>query len=583
MDFSADRATVNPDRRAVLLSGNVRITCGRYRLNADRLRIDSVDGAIDVTGPAVVTLCPCPVAPISVAFDRARIEPPSDIILRAPKLRIGETTVFALPSAWLRGPDQVGLLVPRLAWRGADGLLVGPGVHLPLGASTRGPSSLQIYVSGYAKGGAEIDTKLTTPTSRTKLRFDHLHGDLVELGSRGFIDPEPGRTTVSWTGDLARGDRSPRAIIDLDSAVRRYDDLRAQVALRPLRPVLVATGIEGYGLRGLSGSLAIGPVAAATWGHSIGEFGVGDASLSTRFLSTPDAETAQVSRATSGVELHAPLGPTITTWRSRASAVALLAGARDASDLVGSSTLRQSLPLARRFDRTDGFALTHVIEPFAEATILTARTTADPSQQVNRPMGLANGARWIGVSGARTSLVGAGVTAEAEIALGAFGGFDEIKPEPAATATVSVMSDLVGLSVLEASVLDRERSAAMLSGRARLGRVRSAEVTGRVSYRTAFDPVAARALALGSNEAVGVGWLDREGTSVGLDGAVGVGRGYRTFAGADADVGRGNLVGGRGGVLYEHPCGCVTVSSWIGKRLGRDGVDAWLALNLAPQ
>ena len=49
-------------------------------------------------------------------------------------------------------------LPPRLAWRGADGLLAGPGVHLPWVESGGRLAALDIYVSGYSSGGAELAT-----------------------------------------------------------------------------------------------------------------------------------------------------------------------------------------------------------------------------------------------------------------------------------------------------------------------------------------------------------------------------------------------------------------------------------------
>jgi hypothetical protein len=44
--------------------------------------------------------------------------------------------LLVLPWFWLRAPSRPGLLPPTVAWRGADGLLLGGGVHLPW----RGPS-----------------------------------------------------------------------------------------------------------------------------------------------------------------------------------------------------------------------------------------------------------------------------------------------------------------------------------------------------------------------------------------------------------------------------------------------------------
>lgn len=163
VDFRSDHAVLEPS--SIELRGHVHATCGRYDLNAERLRIVSTPGEIDVTGPATVTLCPCPVAPVSIRFDRATIRPPSDLVLRKPALRIGGTTVLSLPAAWLRTPDQPGLLAPRIAWRGPDGLLIGPGFHLPWVQSDGSSAWLDSYVSGYTSRGLEVDTTLHSSSS----------------------------------------------------------------------------------------------------------------------------------------------------------------------------------------------------------------------------------------------------------------------------------------------------------------------------------------------------------------------------------------------------------------------------------
>ncbi len=100
--------------------------------------------------------------------------PPSILLVRGASLRLGSVTVVELPVAWLRAPDRkVGLLAPKLAWRAEDGLLVGPGFHFPWRDSLGRLSALDLYVSGYAKGGAELDARLSAPGSNTQLRLNH--------------------------------------------------------------------------------------------------------------------------------------------------------------------------------------------------------------------------------------------------------------------------------------------------------------------------------------------------------------------------------------------------------------------------
>lgn len=69
----------------------------------------------------------------------------------------------------------------------------------------------------------------------------------------------------------------------------------------------------------------------------------------------------------------------------------------------------------------------------------------------------------------------------------------------------------------------------------------------------------------------------------GLDAVVPLIAGYRAQAGADADAGAGRILAWRAGLLYAHPCECLAATAWVSQRVGRDGVDAWLALDLVPR
>jgi lipopolysaccharide assembly outer membrane protein LptD (OstA) len=156
LDFRAEQMTLDPKDESIELVGDVDVWCGPYQLRSDSLRVLSRSGQVHVEGPASLTLCPCDRAPISMGFRQADIRPSGDVTLDEPSLVLGNTRVFWLPWMWLRAPNRFGLLVPRLAWRGDGGLLAGPGVRIPWQESDGSKAWMDLYVSGYARGGFEL-------------------------------------------------------------------------------------------------------------------------------------------------------------------------------------------------------------------------------------------------------------------------------------------------------------------------------------------------------------------------------------------------------------------------------------------
>jgi hypothetical protein len=51
--------------------------------------------------------------------------------------------------------------------------------------------------------------------------------------------------------------------------------------------------------------------------------------------------------------------------------------------------------------------------------------------------------------------------------------------------------------------------------------------------------------------------------------------------GADVDATHRELVGARGGIALRDRCGCVTLRVNGSHRIGRPGVDVWVALDFA--
>jgi hypothetical protein len=581
IDFRADRAQADLSTGTVELQGDVRARCGRYQMHADRLLIETFPGRVDVTGPATVTLCPCADSPVSFSFEHASVRPPSDLWLTSPRLKVAGATVFWLPAAWLRTPDEPGFLPPRLAWRGSDGLLAGAGAHLPWSGQDARTSALDVYVSGYAKGGLEVDSRLQTAQSSTRLRFDHLRSDLVQLESRGAAGQ--GSATLSWAADLARGARAPRGLIELEPAARRWDQARAQVAVLPIGSVRLATGLEVWGDRSLQRPMSFGPAAHASGGGAIASIGSWDASASSQLLSEPDAGAAQLSRAVAGGELDGRLGPLSAAWLARSSAASVAIDRDRASDLAVGTVLRVSMPLGRAFG-DERHPLLHVLEPFLQGAAIASRTSSIAWLASDRPEALSSGQHWIGSAGLRTAVGRAGAPwgAELKASAGPFGPFDNVTPSPAAVGELSAHAPWASLQAQGAGVHYDVSTRGVLIARARIGPATTAHARLRLAYRSDLEASAARALTWGDPYGAGTGWLDRKGTSAGLDAVVPVGAGYKLFASGDTDPSQRELIAARGGVLYAHRCGCLAASAWAGHRLGREGIDAWLALDLAP-
>src|SRR6185312_16258407 len=97
--------------------------------------------------------------------------------------------------------------------------------------------------------------------------------------------------------------------------------------------------------------------------------------------------------------------------------------------------------------------------------------------------------------------------------------------------------------------------------------------------RVGVDPVAARALTDAPLEPSG-GFLASEGWTGGAGARVPWTAWLASTAGADADLTAKLLVAARAGLELRDRCGCLRVRLDGAHRIGRDGVDVWLALEI---
>ena len=564
---------IDPDEKALELDGDVQARCGAYELHAEALKVRAHRGDVDVQGPAWLSLCPCDRAPISVGFERATLCPSGDVRLTDPTLRVGETSVLWLPWVWLRAPDQTGLLPPRIAWRGDGGLLLGPGVHLPWRESDGSLAWMDLYVSGYTRGGFELEPSLVTASSRTTVRFDRMDGDLVRVASEGVTrGSRPGG--VAWRVDAVGGSRGTTGLVDLREAARPFDDAAAFLEVRPWSSAFVHAGVVAIGPRGHD-RMRWGPSLLAEAGGALGAGVSWQASGALRAIEDDGPGAAQVT--TTGARLLGGgwWGPVRLSVDGQGVLHATTAGGTDAKDAVAWSTSEAALPLNRHYAST-----THLIEPFVRTHALGA-ARSDDGPVAFRPPAVEHGARWLVAAGARTALgpPGGDRGVRWELSGGRLGSFDG---NPLRSALLSRLGIHVGLLDLQgegAAVAHERDRGAVATARASVGTARTVAARVEVASRTRVDPVDARAFSP-SALVWTPGDLSREGTSLSLGGHLPFGAGLRAEVASDWDAGQQKWLATGAGLVLDHPCKCLQGRAWVTRRVGREGTDGWLALEL---
>lgn len=554
------------------------MTLDHFRLSADELVLRELSDGVAIDGPAKVSFCDCLRAPLAIGFEGAVLEGPGDLKLRKPRLEIGGTTVFALPWFWLRAPSQPGLLPPKIAWRGEDGLLLGGGVHLPW---NQGESALGLGLAGYVRGGFEATAALRTPSSSARLRWDRIRGDLVALDAVGSTRLAEG-SRLSWDIDAIRGPRARSGTIELEAAARPYDRAGIESATR-LGPLVVATGMRGLAARGRGGPFeghVLGPHLSVLSGGALFSQGDWDALASAEVLAAPRA--LHLLRAESGMALSAQPGALATRLSLRESLMLASSEGEMGLDAMLLARAEAGLPLVRDFGAGDA-PLVHLVEPRAELTGLLSHVSGTGfDERPWLPITPRQGGAALASAGFRTALgprFGAwGGSMDA--ALGALASQEVDRPEPLAHLRASWGSRHLGFSGEGAWRLSPSERGRVLVGRARVGALEEKYLVLEVAGREGIEPLGARLLASPSLRTPSGGWLAFPGWSSSLDAGTRLLRVVQLEAGADADLTARELLGIRGSAGYEHPCGCLAANLSGQSRLGREGVDVWASLRL---
>lgn len=577
VEFEAGQVTLDSEHQRMQLEEDVVVTVDRYRLTSDKVALSLGPRGVEVQGAGRVAFCPCEHPPVAVGFRSATVAPPTDLLLEHPTLRVGSVPVFWLPYLWLRSPERPGLLPPRAAWRARDGLLLGSGVHLPLGPRRPGKvrPKLDLLGAGYVKGGAQVEGRLTSERTTTRVLWDYRRQGFLDLLALGAATRRDQRATLAWSADAIRGPRGRSGTLDLEAASRRYD--RALVSLSHIRGPWEVGGGARLDVPRASSFTEVGSAGPNLFlgaGSGLGRAGTVSWAAGGQTSQAEGGPLTQLEEHGS-MEIAARPGPFTATLAVHQAGSVTLTDRHQGASLGAEADLGFSLPVAREFGR-GGDPVRHLIEPFAAARARKGRSSSRLLETWEP-----NGRELVAVvGGGRTSLghrLRRGAAA-LEVAGGSIG-----PPEgliPAAVARVLVDTRYLAIGS-EGYVTASNPTGLYTLLRTRVGREDQVHGGFYAEGRELAQPALARWIR-SEGERLSGGWLDLPGWTIGSRVTLPWTRWLASTAAADYDAAGGDLLGVRGSTAYRHPCGCLAILGWVGRRIGRPGTDAWVTVDLAP-
>jgi len=578
--FGADEVRFDARAQALEIAGHVRVDEPPFHLTSEALRLRRVPIGAELEGSGALAFCPCLGTPLAVRFTGATVAPPHDLILRNPVLEVFGVPVAWAPVLWLRDTGRFGVLPPDVEWRGGDGLFVGEGVHVPWrnGDTVRG---LDLRAGAYLDGGVATEVTMRTATTETRFRWDELRGDGgVGLGATGATHD------VAWSLDALRGERAVRATTDVDGAARPFDRAEAQASWRA-EGWTFASGVRDAALRG--GALldlgAGGPIVAMRRADGLGEAGAYDVTLEGGAVRTTAMGTTTFARAEGGGLLATRAGPVGATLALRGLGDVADDGSTSGLDGAAQARATVALPLVRGFAPGDGAEepWVHRTEPRVEAAALATHANDVLVVPAGRGMTGPTGGAWLAAAGWENAVGrwGSHDSAEVDASVGAVG--DDGGALGALRARASAAGVWVALRAEVARVFagSAGEGGAFLA-RARVGPASGLNLSAHVAERDGVDPVIARTLVDAPLEPSS-GFLALPGWTGGARLAVPVGSRITTRGGVDVDLDTTNavrLVAAVGALELHDPCNCVVVRATAAHRIGRDGIDVWLTVDL---
>lgn len=568
VEFEAERVQVEGDLGSLELDGNVRVQAQRYRLMSQHLQLRRGPRGVEAEGTSDVAFCTCDAPPIRLRVSHATLAPPTDALFMNPRLEVGGVPVLWLPAIWLRAPTRMGLTLPRLSYRGDDGVFVGGGAYLPLkveeGRVIRG---LTLGAGAYLLKGARLEAQLDTEASTSRVAWDHVQHTALELDAHGSAALSD--ATFAYRLDALRGARAPHVSSSLEVSARRMD--RARFSVSRVDQLALGFGVRADAPRGgsLSDLGALGPELYLGAARGLGDSVSYDvfALSRTTAVSGSHSQTELFQRGTLSTKLRpGPLGIDLTAAEAGELQVAEY---RTEGRLRGGWQARVGLPLSRRFG-----AATHFMEPLLVARGLLSASPRGSQLNDDRSFLAAGG--FDTSLGERSSRQALGLTLRA----GALSHASET--QAVGLARVSADARYLGIAQSFAALGPSAAPAMVSLSRARLGRADGLHLLARADGASNGSPARARVLFDESWFDPARPFLDRDGWSAGSELSVPWTRAFSTTASVDYDLTSRELLATWGGFGYRHPCGCLAVASFVGHRVGRGGFDAWLGFDLAP-
>jgi hypothetical protein len=583
--FGADQLRFDPRPQTLDASGHVHVDERPFYLTSNELKLRRAGIGVEVEGTGRAAFCPCADPPIAVRFRGATVAPPHDLVLHDPVLEVFGVPLAWAPVAWLRSPARAGLLPPEVAWRGGDGLFVGSGVHVPwrAGDVARG---IDLRAGWYVDGGARVGIDMRSAISETQITWDRWRGDdgvaLALMGSTAITDGTRSDSTA-WEVDALRGARAVIATTELDAAARPFDRAQAETTI-VAGGWTFASGVRTVALRGgdLLDAGVGGPLVTARRGEAIGRAGAYDATIEGGALSGGGLERTSFARGEAGAALATRLGPLGATLNTRLAGDVADDGARAGADGAAQARAKVALPFSRAFSSSDEEdPWIHRAEPYVQSGAIAARSSGPLPAAAGRGTVAPEGGTWVAALGFYNAFGrwGSRASSELDVAGGAFGG---ARPKPVLRARAVLGAGWLGLRGELARVVAQsvhDASGGALLAEARLGEEARLHANFHVTDRDGVDPLAARALVEAPLEPA-TGFLAATGWAGGGRISIPIGSRVTTRGGAEFDLTARYLVAALGALELHDPCRCVIVRATAAHRVGRDGVDVWLSVEL---
>jgi len=543
------------------------------------------DGSGRVDGGGDVAPCACASPPVRFAFTSASWDSEGEVQMHAPRVELFGVPVAWLPWLWLRPAHRVGLLMPEIALRGNDGLLIGSGVHVPLAPGL----STDVRGAAYVEGGAELSAHVEAPTSTTHLVWDHRRSTRAVVISTGHMDGAAGRGppvgladgTLAWSADAVRGERARSGTIDLFEATLPHDHARVEAAgASDELGVTAGASLRGRAERGI-GTLWLGPRADVGVGGALGGHTAWASSSHSGVLFSEDGSHVPYALGRLEAETSVEVGPIAVRLNSHQRLrAARSTSQQSSSDAAASTGITTSLPIVRPFGRRS----VHWIVP--ELVARGALTAADDASGGNGLPGanrIEPGPSWLAGGGA-SSFVGAYGLESLRISArgGALG--TRSGAEPAGYAEAALETGWFGLdwtgaaerlhggewgaaTWIRSRIGDRDGIALRGDTAGRVGRnARGARWFSDLSALPGEELTAIRSSCWTGGAQLDVPWTASLTTATRID----------------ARLDQPKLLGLGTALAYRHPCQCIRLGGSVAHRLGRGGVDLSLLVDLLP-